>query len=46
MNLDDSFEDGLRGLALGVFVACSIVAIAVCCFVGAWTVARWLWSLT
>lgn len=41
----DRFEDGLRGLALGVFLVFAIVALSLCAIVGAWTIAVWIWSL-
>lgn len=45
MTLNSDFEDGLRGLALGVFLAVAIVAVAVCCFTGAYVIGRWIWGL-
>lgn len=45
MTLNSDFEDGLRGLALGVFLVVAMVAIAVCCFTGAYVIGRWLWGL-
>lgn len=45
MTLNSEFEDGLRGVALGVFLLVAIVAVAVCCFTGAFVIGRWIWSV-
>lgn len=38
-------EGGTKDLLVGLFLYVSIVVLCLFCFVGAFTVGRWLWSL-
>lgn len=39
------YEDGMRGLALGVFLCIATTLFVLCFFIGAWHLGLWVWSL-
>lgn len=39
------WEGGMRDVGVGVFLLAAIAVFAVCCFVGAWTIAAWAWGV-
>lgn len=40
------YEGGRRDVLLGASLTIAVTLIVACCFVGAYTIGSWLWSLT